>query len=163
MDNNNPFAPPRAEVADVAVAGPALAGRGNRLLAALIDVVIQLVAFFGLAWLLGLDAFDTQAGMGKQVLLGLFGLLLFLLIQGPLLVSQGQTWGKKALGIRIVRSDGSRASPGRVLGLRYALGGVIATVPFVGNLYALIDSLLIFRASRKCLHDDIADTIVVTA
>lgn len=163
MDNNNPFAPPRAEVADVAVAGPVLAGRGNRFLAALIDMVIQIVVFFGLAWLVGVNAFDEQASVGKQVLLGLMGMVLFLLIQGPLLVRQGQTWGKKALGIRIVRSDGSRASPGRVLGLRYVVGWLITTIPVLGMFYALVDSLLIFRASRKCLHDNIADTIVVTA
>lgn len=163
MDNNNPFAPPRAEVADVAVAGPALAGRGNRFLAAMVDVVIQIAAYFGLAWLLGLNAFDEQASVGKQVLLGLLGMVLFLVIQGPLLVRQGQTWGKKALGIRIVRSDGSRASAGRVLGLRYVLGGLITSVPVLGMLYALVDGLLIFRASRQCLHDNIADTIVVTA
>jgi uncharacterized RDD family membrane protein YckC len=30
-------------------------------------------------------------------------------------------------------------------------------------LYGLIDSLLIFRESRRCLHDNIADTIVVKA
>ena len=41
------------------------------------------------------------------------------------------------------------------------LGWVIASVPLVGSLYALVDALLIFRSSRKCLHDTIADTIVV--
>jgi uncharacterized RDD family membrane protein YckC len=69
--------------------------------------------------------------------------------------------GKKLLGMRIVRSDGSRASAGRILGLRYTLGWVIASVPLVGSLYALVDALLIFRGSRQCLHDTIADTIVV--
>ena len=36
-------------------------------------------------------------------------------------------------------------------------------VPIVGAFYALVDCLLIFRESRRCLHDNIADTIVVTA
>ena len=36
-------------------------------------------------------------------------------------------------------------------------------VPFVGGLVSLVDALLIFRDDRRCLHDEIADTIVVTA
>ena len=32
----------------------------------------------------------------------------------------------------------------------------------VGTIYGLVDVLMIFRASRRCLHDHIADTIVVT-
>ena len=40
---------------------------------------------------------------------------------------------------------------------------VIALIPVVGWLYGLVDALMIFRDSRKCLHDNIADTIVVKA
>jgi hypothetical protein len=28
-------------------------------------------------------------------------------------------------------------------------------------IYSLVDCLMIFRKSRRCLHDEIADTIVV--
>ena len=38
-----------------------------------------------------------------------------------------------------------------------------ASIPVIGTVYGLLDVLLIFRASRRCLHDNIADTIVVTA
>jgi hypothetical protein len=37
----------------------------------------------------------------------------------------------------------------------------IAMIPYVGNVIALIDVLMIFRTSRKCLHDDIAGTKVI--
>jgi hypothetical protein len=40
---------------------------------------------------------------------------------------------------------------------------VLASIPVIGTIYGLLDVLLIFRASRRCLHDNIADTIVVTA
>jgi uncharacterized RDD family membrane protein YckC len=161
MDQNNPFAPPRAEVADVAVAGPVLAGRGNRLLAVIIDGVLQLGLMLLVNWLMPFGLLDEDAAMGQVVINAVIGLVFFFAIQGWLLVTHGQTVGKKLLGLRIVRSDGSRCTAGRILGLRYVLGWVIASVPLVGSVYALVDALLIFRSSRKCLHDTIADTIVV--
>jgi len=63
------------------------------------------------------------------------------------------------LGIRVVRTDGSPASLGRVIWLRNILNSVLGIVP----LYGLIDSLFIFAESRQCLHDKIADTIVIKA
>lgn len=161
MEQNNPFAPPRAEVADVAVAGPVLAGRGNRLLAVIIDGVLQLGLMLLVNWVMPFGLLDEDASFRQVLINAVLGLVFFFAIQGWLLVQHGQTVGKKLLGMRIVRSDGSRASAGRILGLRYTLGWVIASVPLVGSLYALVDALLIFRGSRQCLHDTIADTIVV--
>jgi len=63
------------------------------------------------------------------------------------------------VGIKVVRSDGSPASLGRLIWLRNVLNGVIAIIP----AYGLIDSLFIFSESRQCLHDKIADTIVIKA
>ena len=171
MDNSTPpptpqrYAPPIAEVADVSTAGePQLAGRGARLGGAIIDGVILL----GLWWLVGLftpwNIFSPKMAEGGIVaLLGmqLLGLLLFALVNGYLLMTRGQTIGKLLLGMRIVRPDGSAASPGRIIGLRYAVGWLLSALPFVGMVYALVDCLLIFRADRRCLHDMIADTIVV--
>ena len=91
------------------------------------------------------------------------GFILFLLIHGYLIATRGQTVGKALLKIRIVRSDGSPASFGRIVGLRYLPTSVLASIPVIGTIYGLLDVLLIFRASRRCLHDNIADTIVVTA
>ena len=62
-----------------------------------------------------------------------------------------------------MRSDGSQASFARIVGLRYFTTSVLAPIPVVGSIYGLVDVLLIFRDSRRCLHDNIADTIVVTA
>ena len=45
------------------------------------------------------------------------GFAIFLILHGYLLQTRGQTIGKIALGIRIVRTDGARASLGRLAGL----------------------------------------------
>jgi len=71
--------------------------------------------------------------------------------------------GKRALGIRIVRSSGERASLGRIFALRYLPVTLLGAIPYLGPVFSLVDILLIFRDSRQCLHDQIADTIVVKA
>ncbi len=161
----NRFAPPTAEVADVATSGTELAGRGMRLLAVLIDGLIQ-GAIYWILTLVAFRALDPRKGdIGVGVMVGqiVLGFVLFVLIQGYLLHTEGQTVGKKLLGLRIVRTNGERATLGRLLGLRYLVGWIIVMIPFVGAIYALVDCLMIFRESRKCVHDNIADTIVVKA
>lgn len=161
-ESANPFAPPQAEVHDVAVDGPVLGRRTQRLFAALVDTAIYLALFFGLNALLRLNLLAGDSALQVAVN-GLIGAAMFLAVQGYTLVTRGQTLGKIALGLRIVRSDGSRVGAARILGLRYGVGFLVAIVPVLGNIYGLLDALLIFRESRKCLHDNIADTIVVQA
>lgn len=165
----NRYAPPTAVVNDVGgtvAGGRELAGRGTRLVAVIIDVVILVAVMFVIGLVTPFSFFDPQRGgsmVMAVVLQFVLGIGIFLLVHGYLLATQGQTVGKKVMGIRIVRTDGSLATFGRVFGLRYALNGLIASVPFVGSVYGLVDALMIFRDSRKCLHDQIADTIVVKA
>jgi len=163
--SSNPFAPPRAEVADIAAASgvPALAGRGARFFAALVDGVLQGVVFGAVAFVVPGSLLGFGNSIGSLFVVLLISLAIFLLTQGWLLVQRGQTIGKALLGLRIVRPDGAKVTPLRVLGLRYGVGFVIAVIPLVGGVYSLIDILLIFRESRRCLHDQIADTIVVRA
>jgi uncharacterized RDD family membrane protein YckC len=71
----------------------------------------------------------------------------------------GQTIAKKIVGIKVVRSDGSKASLGRIFWLRNVVNSLIGIIP----LYTIIDLLFIFGEQRQCLHDKIADTIVVKA
>ena len=164
--NDGRFAPPQARVDDVepATDGLQLATRGNRLAAAMLDVLIGA----GLLWVVSKATpfnpwGDAAAGMWSLQVLGpLSGLGIFVLVHGWLLVTRGQTVGKVLMKIRIVRSDGARVSPGR-LGLRYGIGWLVSVVPALGQAWGLVDALLIFRASRRCLHDLIADTIVVRA
>jgi uncharacterized RDD family membrane protein YckC len=164
--DDNRFAPPLAHVEDVVPSGTGtLAGRGTRLLAILIDAVLAGLAFGAIALLTPINVFNPRPGssglVGVLLVNVVLGFIIFLVIHGYLLATRGQTVGKALLKIRIVRSDGSPASFGRIVGLRYLPTSIVAPIPFVGAVYSLVDSLLIFRQSRRCLHDNIADTIVV--
>jgi uncharacterized RDD family membrane protein YckC len=99
------------------------------------------------------------------VVAGLSGIafLAWIVVNIYLLVTRGQSVAKLILKIRVVRPVGSQVSWGRLLGLRYVVPALINSIPLVGILFTLIDPLMIFRDSRRCLHDDLADTIVVKA
>lgn len=164
----NRFAPPLAQVADVGASHPAgtLAGRGARLGAAMIDVVIAMLAFGAVALLTPFNIFVTDPAQGLWLAMvrnTLVGFAFFLLFHGYLLATRGQTIGKMLVKIRIVRTDGSRASFARLVGLRFLVNSLFTLVPVVGPLYGLVDALFIFRAERRCVHDLIADTVVVQA
>ncbi|PTR32919.1 putative RDD family membrane protein YckC [Luteibacter sp. OK325] len=139
------------------------ATRGSRLGAVLIDSVI----LFALVLVTALAA-GLGRGVGKGLVPALPGVIVFgifglaLLIGNIVLLSRfGQTLGKRAMGIAIVRTDGSRCDLWRILVLRIFLVRVIAFVPFVGVIFSLVDMLVIFGEERRCIHDYMADTIVV--
>lgn len=162
-EGQNPYAPPLAEVKDAPQASQALGGRGLRLVAVIIDGLLQFAAFWVVSLALPWSVFNPNPSVNQLVIGLLLGLGLFLVLPGFLLVTRGQTIAKMLLGLRIVRPDGSKVGAARMLGLRYGIGLVVGVLPFIGFIYVLIDSLLIFRDSRQCLHDQIADTIVVKA
>ena len=84
-------------------------------------------------------------------------------ITARLVWTNGQTIAKRMVGIKVVRKDGSRASFARIFWLRNVVNSIPNLIPFVSDVYVLVDSVLIFGATRQCLHDRIADTIVVRA
>ena len=88
----------------------------------------------------------------------------FQIFQYYFLAKKGQTLGKMFMDIKVVK-DPSHAPPGFVTGvlLRTMVPGFISGIPLLGGLFALVDSLMIFGADRRCLHDKIASTIVVKA
>lgn len=172
---SNPYAAPGAVVRDVHDEGDiVLASRLSRLGAALLDsaiiVVPAIVAAISLPAYQDYVARSTgaapaaggmSAGMSIFLVLCVVAMLAFFVYQLVLLYRHGQTVGKKIVGIRIVRPDGSRASFPRLLGLRYIVPGLIGAIPLLGPFFSLANVLFIFGEERRCLHDRIADTIVV--
>lgn len=163
MNTVNPYAPPRANVIDVPTERDELelAGAGVRLGAYLLDqllVVFVVWVPFGVAIALSLG---NRPGVGTAIAwlafaIGGIALIWFNVIY---VLQNGQSIAKKWLGIKVVRTDGTPASLG-IFWLRNVVNGLI-TGAF--GLYFLVDSLLIFGDSRQCVHDKIADTIVVVA
>ena len=163
----NPYAPPGATVYDVAERNAALvaAGRGTRLGAVFLDAVIVgvmvYVPFLIGAGLSAPSEFEPDLNplaLGA-FLVGFAGFIAWAYFTVVFVNRNGQTIAKKLLDIKVVRSDGSPASLGRIFWLRNVVNGLISVIP----LYSIIDSLFIFSESRQCLHDKIADTIVVNA
>ena len=174
MNTSNAYAPPKAAVADIRPEslGIELAGRGTRLLAAIIDGIIVVVITYAPliisgdirksaeAALKSNDALAFYSGfLGVGGIVALAGLIIWAVITFRLVQQNGQTIAKKLLSIKVVRSDGSRASLSRIFWLRNVVNTLLSLVPF----YSFVEILFIFGERRQCLHDKIADTIVVTA
>lgn len=177
MNTPNPYAPPQAAVADVAATGGLeKADRLIRLVAAILDGIIAGILIYGPLFATGSfgalvaaaarQQLDAAAVMGAMAAGGTFmlvGALAWAVITYILVQRNGQTIAKKLLGIKVVRVDGSKASVGRIFWLRNVVNTLITMVPVAGLIYGLLDSLWIFGEERRCLHDKIADTIVVKA
>ncbi len=160
----NPYAPPQATVLDVAdpQALTVLAGRGTRLVAVILDGIIftamvYLPLILAAAGSSGANSSDLGFAFGGIVTVVGFSVWAWLTIRN--VVANGQSLGKKITGIKVTRADGSRASLGRIFWLRNIVNGLLSIIP----LYGIIDALFIFAESQQCLHDKIADTIVVDA
>ena len=166
----NPYAPPKADVGSGSDLDEhaELAGRGERLGAAILDTIIGGV-LVGLPLLAGMDWNAASAGDWESALSGIgvglagLGLLIYIVVTTYLVNKNGQTIAKKIVGIKVVRSDRSRASLGRIFWLRNVVNAIPGAIPYIGNVYSLVDSLFIFNDARQCIHDKIADTIVVKA
>jgi uncharacterized RDD family membrane protein YckC len=171
----NPYAPPKATVRDISTPSTSLvyADRSTRLGAAILDGIIFMVMFYVpllvvmfagpmMAGPGGADA-ETSNAIGMMAMVG-FGLALIGLgawcwLTYKNVKANGQTIAKKMLNIKVVRTDGSPISVGRIFWLRNVVNGLLGIIP----LYGLVELLFIFGEAQQCLHDKIADTIVVKA
>ncbi|OGT55674.1 MAG: hypothetical protein A3E01_17075 [Gammaproteobacteria bacterium RIFCSPHIGHO2_12_FULL_63_22] len=166
MSEHNPYDAPNATVADIDDQQVQLAGRGMRLVGSLIDTVLMLVilvpAMFAGGYISSIMS-GVEPSFVNQMQWGLIGFIIFLVVQGFPLYSSGQTWGKKALGIKIVDMQGNKPEFGKLIGLRYLTTWVIGLVPVLGTIYQFVNVLFIFGNDRRCIHDKIAGTRVVMA
>jgi len=160
----NPYATPRAPVVHAeypaAAGSEALASRGSRLAASLIDglaAVVILLPALAAIFFVGENSSLSTPGIFFAALSGI-GFLVFAVYQLSMLLREGQTLGKKAMNIRIVNyADGQIPSAGRLLMMRYFVNSLLGNIP----LYTFLDVLFIFGSERRCIHDYLAGTKVV--
>ena len=140
-----------------------LATRASRLGASILDGLIFVLAILPTILMMSLggpgsnDMGIIGFAITAMLVVGLF------VFQTYLTAKTGQSLGKRWLGIRIVKMDGS--NPGFVHGVLLRSWILIAAnaVPAAGNAFSLVDVLFIFRSDQRCVHDLIAGTQVVDA
>jgi len=129
---------------------PIYASFGRRLLASLLDGMIVAIPSFALSFVLTLLLGEQEA---ITVLLQMsISIIYYVLLTGL----NGQTLGKMALGIKVVRVDnGNVPGIGKAI-LREILGKMINSFTFlIGYFWMLWDG------KKQTIHDKIASTIVV--
>ena len=150
-----PPPPPGYQPYQAYQAAPQYAGFGARLGALIIHALVPLV-LVPPGYVILLAGKNSSAAGALGGLLALGGAIAFLVLYCKK-VSQGQSWGHKATGIRVVDANsGQSLSPGRVFGRQLAriLSGFLC---YLGYFWMLWDP------KKQTWHDKILNTIVVTA
>lgn len=142
-----------------------LAGRGRRLAATLIDMVLVPALAILLMLVTGVleHAQDWTSSARPFLRMLLLGLASYILLNLWPLWKRGQTVGKAALGIAIVDAKaGTRPALWRLCmrGLFFPTLYLIVLVPYVA-LIPVIDQALIYHKNRRCVHDWASGTTVV--
>jgi uncharacterized RDD family membrane protein YckC len=151
--------------------GSPLASWGSRLAATLIDWLVLLVPVVILTIIVVAIAAGSDTGAVVTGILGFLAYLVVALIYAPLLMARegehnGQTWGKQALGIRVVRDSAEAMGFGwaalreiAVKGLAVGIASsIIPIIPwFLNYFWPLWDD------QNRALHDMIVSTHVVQA
>lgn len=128
-----------------------IASRGARFGAAFIDGLIFLIPTI----LMLMSFIKNISSLGT---IGLVISVILSIIQIVLLSAEGQTMGKKALKIKIVKIEtgGNGGFVTNVL-IRGVVNGIIS----IFLIYYIVDIMFIFRKNIRCIHDLIAGTCVI--
>ncbi len=168
--NDNPYASPMTKPVQHQQSGPGqLASLGDRFLGSFLDGLIVMVPFFIIMFVIGiaLGMAGLQVGtLAFQVVSLVLSFVMFnvvyLGINGYFLATKGQTVGKMIVKTQIVGEDGALVPFGQLYLKRYLALWLVSFIPYVGYVVGLVDALLVFRGNRKCLHDEIAGTKVIS-
>ena len=142
-----------------------LAGLGSRFLAVSVDVTIQTLVMIGIIWGLiyaGSHVRDVSAPtkIESSLAIAFIATIIFIVYFGYFILFEtfwnGQTPGKKMMGLRVVRDGGYPADFGSV-----AIRNLIRVGEFVVGLYAISAVAALMSPENKRLGDMAAGTIVV--
>ncbi len=165
---HNPFAAPQSmDYAGEGTGQPKLATLSARFAGAFLDGLIMapVTAGLSLGYVYGVRG-GVEIGFGEETamgaIVGVIAMIWFLIVNGYLLANRGQTVGKLVVKTRIVDVNTGELVPFWPLFLKRWLSiQLISFIPFAGVWIAFVGILLIFRSSRRCLHDEIAGTKVI--
>jgi uncharacterized RDD family membrane protein YckC len=165
MSDNNVYSTPQSHFDEkVDDSEKPLASRWARLGAAIIDSIIMMIVVIPIMYFTG--GFDgivqgVQPGVVYTLMIGVLSFIVFFVINYQFLIANGQTIGKKVLEIKIVDLNGNLPAFQPQLLIRYAIYMLPGQIPFIGQLFSLINILFIFTKEKRCIHDLVAKTKVV--
>jgi uncharacterized RDD family membrane protein YckC len=128
-----------------------LASVGRRFAAIFVDQLIFGVPILAVMFAIGMFSEGTEeppcgflAAFGVVMLLGL--------LYEPLMLTRwGATVGKRAMGIRVVRPDGSKISAGQAWG-RFGIKSILGIISYI---------TVFMTPEKTCVHDIAAKTRVI--
>ncbi|WP_235432169.1 RDD family protein [Nocardiopsis sp. RV163] len=142
---------------------------GRRLAARAIDYVLVVIAAFAFFVLMAVvtviltgsdQTTDAEGTLWALLFVFGWGLLLFF-YDWLYLVTWGRTLGKMMVGIKVVdAADGGRLGQGQAMG-RSAFFGFPQSLPVVGHVFTLAESMAALGDERRALHDRVAGTVVI--
>ncbi|NQZ56152.1 MAG: RDD family protein [Lentisphaeraceae bacterium] len=163
--SENAYAAPLADLIEKdANTDTVLASRGQRLWASIIDSVIQMAIVLPLMYFTG--GFEgilegVTHSIGYTVFMAAVGIATFIVINGRFLLKDGQTVGKRVVGIKIVDMEGDLAAVTPNLVKRYVIFLLPGQIPVLGQIFSFINILFIFGKKKRCIHDLFGKTQVV--
>jgi uncharacterized RDD family membrane protein YckC len=101
--------------------------------------------------------------MGVSLLFGGIAALVFFFYDWFQHAKWGQTIGKRIVKIKVVALPDRAPVTGGAALKRAALYALAPQVPLVGSIFGLLDNLWLLwdKPNRQCLHDKVADTVVI--
>jgi uncharacterized RDD family membrane protein YckC len=101
--------------------------------------------------------------MGISLLVGLVGGTIAFVYDGFQHAKWGQTIGKRVMKIKVVALPDRAPLSTFAAVKRSAIYSLAPQVPGIGGIFGLLDSLWLLwdKPHRQCLHDKVADTVVI--
>lgn len=129
----------------------------RRVVASMIDAAL----FFGLLYI-SLTLADRDPTTPAWLKLAVPAFATWMIESGSMW-SSGQSIGKRCMQLRVIHTYGAAASTLHIVLVRNLPFLLLLLIPYVGAYFYLVDAASIVLPDRRCLHDRLANTLVVDA